>query len=71
MRSEPRMNPSVTHVSSDASDDELFLARRCYRIPEVLVIPRIDLALTLDVRRIRMQRDDLRRQRAVLPYICE
>jgi hypothetical protein len=56
---------SLTDVRGNASHDNLLLASILDRLAELRVIPGIDLALTLDERRIRVHIKNRLGQRAV------
>jgi hypothetical protein len=54
-----------THVSGDASHDELLLASGLDCISEFGIVPRVHLAVTADDRRVRVHLENLPRKRAV------
>ena len=59
----------LTDVGHDAADDDLRLVGRDDGLPEVRVVPRVDLAKTLDQRRIGIPLEKFVWQRSVGPYV--
>lgn len=59
----------LTDVGHDAADDDLRLVGSDDGLPEVRVVPRVDLAKTLDQRRIGIPLEKFVRQRSVGSYV--